>query len=58
MRVVQSFTHGSASSKRVKREPETSPEIKQEPEIKREPDIKQELEIFTFRGYFGFDDGE
>tara|TARA_B110000977_G_scaffold201695_1_gene297815 strand:+ start:5772 stop:5939 length:168 start_codon:yes stop_codon:yes gene_type:complete len=55
---VQSFTHGSASSKRVKREPETSPEIKQEPEIKREPDIKQELEIFTFRGYFGFDDGE
>jgi hypothetical protein len=30
-------------SKRVKREPESSPEVKQEP--------------FTIRGYFGFDDG-
>jgi hypothetical protein len=54
------------SSKRVKREPESSPEIKlepeikQEPEIKLEPEIKQEHEIkqepFTIRGYFGFDD--
>jgi|TARA_B110000090_G_scaffold114296_1_gene127510 hypothetical protein len=33
------------SSKRVKREPESSPEIKQDPEIKQEP--------FTIRGYFG-----
>ncbi|MGY9040156.1 MAG: hypothetical protein ACKVLA_20400 [Rhodobacterales bacterium] len=31
------------SAKRVKREPESSPEIKQEP--------------FTIRGNFGFDDG-
>jgi hypothetical protein len=37
------------SSKRVKREPESSPEIKPEPEIKQEP--------FTIRGYFGLDDG-
>ena len=43
------------SAKRVKREPESSPEIKQEPEIKLEPEIKQEP--FTIRGYFGFDDG-
>jgi hypothetical protein len=42
-------------SKRVKREPESSPEIKQEPEIKLEPDIMQEP--FNIRGYFGFDDG-
>ena len=42
------------SAKRVKREPESSPEIKQEPEIKYEPEIKQEP--FTIRGYFGFDD--
>tara|TARA_B110000977_G_scaffold201023_3_gene293751 strand:+ start:25399 stop:25578 length:180 start_codon:yes stop_codon:yes gene_type:complete len=41
------------SSKRVKREPENSPEIKQEPEIKPEPEIKQEP--FTIQGYFGFD---
>ena len=40
------------SAKRVKREPESSPEIKQEPEIKYEPEIKQEP--FTIRGYFGF----
>ena len=39
------------SSKRVKREPENSPEIKQEPEIKPEPEIKQEP--FTIQGYFG-----
>jgi len=43
------------SAKRVKREPESSPEIKQEPEIKLEPETKQEP--FTIRGYFGFDDG-
>ena len=42
------------SSKRVKREPESSPEIKEEPEVKQEPEIKQEP--FTIRGYFGFDD--
>jgi hypothetical protein len=35
------------SAKRVKREPESSPEIKQEPETKQEP--------FTIRGYFGLD---
>ena len=35
------------SSKRVKREPESSPEIKQAPEIKQEP--------FTNRGYCGLD---
>jgi hypothetical protein len=49
------------SSKQVKREPESSPEIKEEPEIKQEPEIKLEPEIkqepFTIRGYFGFDDG-
>jgi hypothetical protein len=39
-------------SKRVKREPESSPEIKQEPEVKLEPEIKQEP--FTIQGYFGF----
>ena len=38
------------SSKRVKREPESSPEIKQEPEVKQES--------FTIRGYFGLDDGQ
>ena len=43
------------SSKRVKREPESSPEIKLEPKIKLEPEIKQEP--FTIRGYFRFDDG-
>ncbi len=42
------------SSKRVKREPESSPEIKEEPEVKQEPEIKQEP--FTIRGYFGFGD--
>jgi hypothetical protein len=42
-------------SKRVKREPESSPEIKQEPEIKLEPEIMQEP--LNIRGYFGFDDG-
>jgi hypothetical protein len=42
------------SSERVKREPESSPEIKPEPEIKLEPEIKQEP--FTTRGYFGFGD--
>jgi|TARA_B110000459_G_C16342663_1_gene372994 hypothetical protein len=36
-----------SSSKRIKREPESSPEVKQEPEIKQEP------EPFTIRGYFG-----
>ena len=45
------------SSKRIKREPESSPEIKLEPEIKQEPEIKLEPEIkqepFTIRGYFG-----
>jgi len=39
--------------KRVKREPESSPEIKQEPEIKQGPEIKQEP--FTIRGYCGLD---
>jgi|TARA_B110000977_G_scaffold180808_2_gene240871 hypothetical protein len=39
------------SSKRVKREKESSPEIKPEHEIKQEPEIK--LEPFTIRGYFG-----
>jgi hypothetical protein len=34
-----------SSKKRVKREPESSPEIKLEPEIKQEP--------FTIRGYCG-----
>ena len=42
------------SSKRVKREPESSPEIKEEPEVKQEPEIKREP--FTIHGYFGFDD--
>jgi|TARA_B110000967_G_scaffold209790_1_gene267689 hypothetical protein len=37
-------------AKRVKREPESSPEIKQDSEIKQEP--------FTIRGYFSFDDGD
>ena len=44
-------------SKRIKREPESSPEVKLEPEIKHEPEIKLEPEIkqepFTIRGYFG-----
>jgi|TARA_B110000977_G_scaffold135832_1_gene172763 hypothetical protein len=44
------------SSKRIKREPETSPEIKQEPEIKQAPEIKQGPEPFTTRGYFGIGD--
>ena len=35
----------ASSSKRVKRELESSPEIKQESEMKQEP--------FTIRGYFG-----
>tara|TARA_B110000977_G_scaffold109259_1_gene142126 strand:- start:1051 stop:1194 length:144 start_codon:yes stop_codon:yes gene_type:complete len=35
------------SSKRIKREPESSPEIKLVPEIKQEP--------FTIQGYFGID---
>jgi|TARA_B110000305_G_scaffold16993_1_gene15818 hypothetical protein len=39
--------------KRVKREPESSPEIKQEPEIKQGPEVKQEP--FTIRGYCGLD---
>ena len=38
------------SSKRIKREKESSSETKLEPEIKQEP--------FTIRGYFGFDEGE
>ena len=42
------------SSKRIKREPESSPEIKFEPEVKLEPEIKQEP--FTNRGYFGICD--
>jgi hypothetical protein len=41
------------SSKRAKREPEGSPEIKQEPEVKLEPEIKKEP--FNIQGYFGFD---
>jgi|TARA_B110000261_G_scaffold30316_1_gene34456 hypothetical protein len=40
------------SSKRVKREPESSPEIKHESEVKLEPEIKQEP--ITIQGYFGF----
>jgi hypothetical protein len=36
-------------SKRIKRDTESSPEIKQEPEIKQAP------EPFTIQGYFGFD---
>ena len=40
------------SAKRIKREPASSPEIKQEPEVKLEPEIKQEP--FTIQGYFGF----
>ena len=43
---------GQPSSKRVKREPESSPEIKLELEIKQEP------QPFTICGYFGFDDGQ
>tara|TARA_B110000977_G_scaffold196362_1_gene276571 strand:- start:20 stop:145 length:126 start_codon:yes stop_codon:yes gene_type:complete len=39
------------------REPESSPEIKQEPDIKPEPEIRQQP--FTIQGayreYFGFD---
>ena len=46
------------SSKRVKREKESSPEIKQEPEIKQTPSPEIKQEPFTIRGYFGFDDGE
>jgi len=42
------------SSKRIKREPESSPEIKPEPEVKQEPEIKQEP--FTIRGYFDIGD--
>jgi|TARA_B110000902_G_scaffold228358_1_gene268341 hypothetical protein len=42
------------SSKRVTREPKSSPEIKQEPEIKLEPELKQQP--FTIRGYFGIGD--
>jgi hypothetical protein len=38
------------SSKRVKREKESSPEVKQEPEIKQAPVPR------TIRGYFGIDD--
>ena len=38
------------SSKRIKREKESSSETKLEPEIKQEP--------FTIRGYFGFDEGK
>ena len=44
-----------ASAKRVKREPESSPEVKLEPEIKQEPEVKQEP--FTIQGYIGFDTG-
>jgi hypothetical protein len=40
------------SSKRIKRELDSSPQIKQEPEIKLEPEIKHES--FTIQGYFGF----
>ena len=42
-------------SKRIKRKPESSPEIKQEssPEVKQEPKIKREP--FTIRGYCGLD---
>jgi hypothetical protein len=39
------------SSKRIKREPESLPEIKEEPEIKPDPEIEQEP--FTIRGYSG-----
>ena len=41
------------SSKRIKREPESSPEVKLKPDIKLEPEIKPEPEPFTFRGDFG-----
>jgi hypothetical protein len=44
----------ASSKKRIKREPESSPEIKPEPEVKQEPEIKQEP--FTIRGYFGIGD--
>jgi hypothetical protein len=40
---------GQPSSKRIKREPESSPEVKLEPQVKQEP--------FTIQGYFGFDTG-
>ena len=43
------------SSKWIKREKESSPEIKQEPEIKREPEIEQEPVPLTIQGYFSFD---
>ena len=49
---------GQPRSKRIKRAPESSPEIMQELEIKQEPDIKQEPEPFTIHGYFGFDKKE
>tara|TARA_B110000977_G_scaffold174286_1_gene228024 strand:+ start:3880 stop:4158 length:279 start_codon:yes stop_codon:yes gene_type:complete len=45
------------TSKRIKREKESPPEIKQELEIKQEPEIKQAPEPFTVQSYFGFDDG-
>ena len=48
LRGLQSVTRGSAEFKQVKREKESSPEIKLEPEIKQEP--------FTIRGYFGIGD--
>ncbi len=48
VRGVQNGTHGP-SSKCIKRESESPPEMKQEPEIKQES--------FTIRGYFGFDEG-
>ena len=47
-----SVQNSTPSSKRIKREPKSSPEIKFEPEIKQEP------EPFTIRGYFGFGDGQ
>tara|TARA_B110000305_G_scaffold232189_1_gene286769 strand:+ start:326 stop:538 length:213 start_codon:yes stop_codon:yes gene_type:complete len=42
-------------AKHIKREQESSLEIKRETEIKEEPEIKQEP--FTIRGYCGLDDG-
>ena len=50
LRGLQSVTRGSAEFKQVKREKESSPEIKLEPEIKQEP--------FTIRGYFGIGEDE
>jgi|TARA_B110000977_G_scaffold135789_2_gene172695 hypothetical protein len=49
---------GPPRSKRIKREPESSPEVKLEPNIKQEHEIKQEPEPFTIRSYFGIGEDE